>query len=257
MTTPPRAPAVAVRGDVEQDMVDYARDKLDDAVAHLPDAVLATEVHLDHHTDPARRPAYHVEMVADVNGNVVRARQSAHSLTEAIDGAAARLRRRVTRAHDRLRALHLRHRDEASWHHDDAAAAPPPFFPRPGDERTVVRRKSFATSPESIEEAFADLEDLEHDFLLFVHDATNAEAIAYRVEGGYGLMQREPTPAAVAALGTPLELGPSPATTTLDDALNTLEASGAPFEFFIDALTGDAMVAYHRFDGHFGLIFAG
>ena len=46
------------------------------------------------------------------------------------------------------------------------------MYPRPADDRTVVRRKTFALRPESIEEALFDLEALDHDFFLFVHADT-------------------------------------------------------------------------------------
>jgi hypothetical protein len=43
------------------------------------------------------------------------------------------------------------------------------------DEREIIRRKSFAFSPMSSEQAAGALEDLDHDFFLF-HDAdTDAE----------------------------------------------------------------------------------
>jgi hypothetical protein len=193
-------------------------------------------------------------MVARVNGDVVRARQSAASLTEAIDGAAARLRRRVSRERSRTRSQHMRHRDETSWHHDDEAAERTAFFPRPQGERTIVRRHTFASHAESIEAAVADLDVLDHDFLLFVDDTTNAEAIVYRVGDGFGIRQRVPTP--LDELDSTIERGAAPATTTVDEAIRLLDESGAPFEFFVDAESGDAMVAYHRYDGHYGLVAA-
>jgi ribosome-associated translation inhibitor RaiA len=254
MTTPNTAPTVAVRGEVPEDTVAYALEKLDSAVDELSTSVLRSEVHLDHHADPARRPRWYVEMVADLGGDVVRARQSAVTATEAIDGAAARLRRRVNRDHDRARSQHLRHRAESSWHHDDEPTDRPPFFPRPEGERTVVRRRTFASRPESIEEAVADLDALDHDFLLFVEDTTNAEAIVYRVGDGFGIRQRVPT--SLDRLGAPIAAGLGPATMTVDEATRLLDESGLPFEFFVDAATGDAMVAYHRYDGHHGLVTA-
>ncbi len=254
MTTPNAAPSVAVRGDVTEEMVAYALDKLDSVVSEITASVVRSEVHLDHHADPARRPRYYVEMVADVDGDVVRARQSAVTATEAIDGAAARLRRRTSRDRDRARSQHFRHRAETSWHHDDEPTDRPPFFPRPEGERMIVRRRTFATRPESIEEAVADLDALDHDFLLFVDDATNAEAIIYRVGDGFGIRQRVPT--SLERLGAPIASGLGPATTTVDEAFRLLDESGAPFEFFVDAATGDAMVAYHRYDGHDGLVTA-
>lgn len=67
----------------------------------------------------------------------------------------------------------------------------------------LVRRKTFALDAESIEEALYDLESLDHDFFLFVHDESSAEAVVARVGGGYALTQRVATPEAVARVGMP------------------------------------------------------
>lgn len=249
-----RQPTVVVRGDVPDAMVAYARDKILAVLARTSIPVLAAELWLDHHTDPAREGPNHVEMTIDLDGVPVRARRSAPTMAEAIDRTETRLRRRIEAASERPQSRQLRHRDEQSWHHDDRPTERPHFFPRPITERELVRRKTFALRPASIEEALFDLEILDHDFFLFVHDETNAEAVVYRVGDGYGLMQRVPTPEAIKQVEIPLDLGPHPATTTLENALTILDDSDAPFEFFVDESTGRGMVAYRRYDGNYGLI---
>jgi len=249
-------PAIVVRGDVPENMVAYAREKLLGAVDQTARWVRGAEARLDAHADPAREGRNHVEMTADLDGDVVRARFSAPTISEAVDGAAARLRRRVQAADDRPEARRLRHRESDSWHHGDALTGRPPYFPRPEDERTLVRRKTFAMRPESIEEALFDLEVLDHDFFLFVHDETGAEAVVHRVDGGYGLRQRVPTPEAVERAEMPLQVGAAPATTTVEQAMTVLDESGAPFEFFVDEANGRGAVVYRRYDGHYGLVAA-
>jgi hypothetical protein len=175
-------------------------------------------------------------------------------MPEAIDRTEARLRRRVEAASEGPQSRQLRHRDEQSWHHDDRATERVRCYPRAPDERVLVRRKTFAMRPESIEEALFDLETLDHDFLLFVHDETDAEAVVYRVGDGYGVMQRVPTPEAIKQVEIPLDLGPGPAATTVEDALTVLDESEEPFEFFVDTASRRGMVAYRRYDGHYGLI---
>ena len=248
-------PAVVVRGDVPEHLVAYAREKLQAVIRHAPQNVLSASLRLDHHTDPARPRPDHVEMTVDLERITTRARESAETMTEAIDRAASRLRRRMEAAADRPAARQKRHRDSRSWHHDDEPTLRPSFYPRPVEERAVVRRKTFAIEPESIEDALFDLELLDHDFLLFVHDETDAEAVAYRVgSDGYGLLQRTATPDAVQQVGIPIETGAPPVTTTLDDAVAMLNETDAPFEFFVDEETGRAAVVYRRYDGHYGLI---
>jgi ribosome-associated translation inhibitor RaiA len=254
MDDDPREPSIVVRGHVPDGMVAYARNQLLTTIAHTPVPVLAAQLRLDHHADPARERPFHVEMTIDLDGTPVRAHSSEATMSEAIDRTASRLHRRVEAVLERPQAAQLRHRDTTSWHHDDQPAVRPRSYPRPVGDRALMRRKTFALRPESIGDALFDLETLDHDFFLFVHDDTGAEAVVYRVDHGYGLMQRVETPEAIKRAGIPLELGASPATTTLKGALSVLDETGAPFEFFVDAVNGRGMVAYRRYDGHYGLI---
>ena len=148
----------------------------------------------------------------------------------------------------------LRHRDPNSWHHDDQPTARRDVYPRPVADRAVVRRKTFAVGPESIEEALFDLETLDHDFFLFEHDETGADAVVYRVADTYGIMQQVATPEAIKRVEIPLDLGPPPATRTVEGALEVLNESDEPFEFFVDATSGRGAVAYRRYDGNYGLV---
>lgn len=68
------------------------------------------------------------------------------------------------------------------------------------------------------------------------------------------MLVRRKTPDAVGGVEIPLVIGPYPASTTVENALSILDGTEAPFEFFIDAATGNGMVAYRRHDGDYGLI---
>jgi ribosome-associated translation inhibitor RaiA len=249
-----REPQIVVHGDVPRDMVDYAHDRVLELVTEAPVPVLDAQLRLEHHADPARERPDHVEMTLDLDGTPVRAHRHAATMTEAVDRATSRLRRRVEAARERPRSRRLRFRDPSSWHHADRRTDRGSYFPRAQEERDLVRRKTFTLRAESIEDALFDLELLDHDFFLFVHDETGAEAVVYRAGDGYGLTQRVETPEARARVEIPLERGMRPATTSLEDALGVLDASAAPFEFFVDAATGRAAVAYRRYDGNYGLI---
>ena len=228
-------PRIVVRGDVSDEMIEYARDRVRGVVAHASAAVLDVELRLDSHSDPARDRPNHVEVMIDLDGTPVRAHRSAPSMTEAIDLTTERLRRRVEAANERPQSRQLRHRDLESWHHADRPTQRRDVYPRPVEDRVVVRRKTFALRAESIEEALFDLETLDHDFFLFVHDDTNAEAVVYRTSDGYGLSQRVETPEAITRVGMPLEIGRAPSTTTLETAVSLLDETDAPFESFVDA----------------------
>ena len=251
-----RDPTIVVRGEVPDDLVAYASDKLSAILGGVSAPVLDVVLRLDHHPDPARERPEHVEVTVDLDGHAIRAHRSAPTMPEAIDRALARLQRRLEAAGEQERARRLRHRDTESWHHGDRKTERPDHFVRPVDDRVVVRRKSFVMAPESIEGALFDLETLDHDFFLFIHDESGMEAVVYRAGDGYGIAQRVPTPDAIRRVEIPLDDGRSPATTTLDEALAVLDASDAPFEFFVDAQTGGGSVAYRRYDGNYGLIVA-
>jgi len=249
-----REPKISIRGDVPDQFVAYAREKLLAVVDLAPAPVLDAELRLDHHADPARTAPDHVEMSLDLDGVPVRARRSAHTMTEAVDVAAERLRRRVEAAAERPQSRQLRHRDGTSWHHDDVATRRRAVYPRPREERVLVRRKTFAPRPESIEEALVDLETLDHDFFVFVHDDTGQVALVRRNDSGYAISQRAATPGAIERVEIPMLVDPAPAEMTVDRAVELLDESGTPYVFFLDESTGSGAVVYVRYDGNYGLI---
>ena len=81
-------PTIVVRGDVPDEMVTYAREKLLAIVDRLTAPVLEVSLRLEHHDDPARERPYRVEMVVDLDGVPVRAHRNARTAVEAIDRAA-------------------------------------------------------------------------------------------------------------------------------------------------------------------------
>lgn len=131
------------------------------------------------------------------------------------------------------------------------------YFPRPIDERRVIRRKSFAMEPCTVDEAASEMGLLDYDFQLFTEKGTGAAAVLYRA-GPTGLRLALVAPALIDQL-SPFELtvtiSPQPlACLTERKAIERIGVLGLPFLFFIDAAQGRASVLYHRYDGHYGLI---
>jgi ribosome-associated translation inhibitor RaiA len=250
-----RDPSIVVRGDVSSAMVAYAIEKAEAVAAIAPGPVLDLDLRLEHRPDPARQRPHHVQVTINLDGRVLRAHRHAETMTEAIDRAMSRLRRRVESQAERPQSAQLRHRDE-SWHHDDARAIRPGYFPRPVEERRIVRRKTFAMRPESIEEALFDLEALDHDFFVFVNDETGEENVVYFEDGDYAIMQPTPTPDAIAAVGVPVRSGPPPATMNARAACEVLDETDQGFVFCVDDVTHRGFVVYRRYDGNYGLITA-
>jgi hypothetical protein len=70
-----------------------------------------------------------------------------------------------------------------------------PYFPRPQDERTVMRHKSCTPAHETPDEAAAEAGLLDYDFHLFIEKATGEDAVIYRTPDGYRLALAHPGPA--------------------------------------------------------------
>lgn len=243
---------VTLRGDVGGGAGEYAREKIAHALEATHGPVLAARVVLDlSHDSAVQRPAL-AEASADVNGHPVRVRTAAPTMTQAIDDLEHRLRSRLVRLHDRDRA---RHRWTAvapdhEWRHGDLPRRATPYFPRPEETREVVRHKSFASEPMTVDEAAYEMDLLDHDFFLYRDLASHGPALVHRLDdGGYGVQGAMPG----GAVAEVTDEGPPP-TLTAAEARTRLEADGEPFVFYVDTDAGTGRVLYHRYDGHYGLV---
>ncbi|GAA2149047.1 HPF/RaiA family ribosome-associated protein [Nocardioides koreensis] len=243
---------VTLRGEVGDSARRYAQEKVEHALSVARPRVLRAHVVLDHRHDPAvPRPA-RAEATVDVEGTTLRAHATAPTMGEAVDELEARLRRRLVQLQDRTRT---RHRwtgvaSEHEWRHGDQPREPVPYYPRPEESREVVRHKSFAAEPMTIDEAAFDMDLLDHDFYLFTDVGSGEPALVHRLpEGGYGVKGAASEEAVAAVTHEP-----SPPQLTDAEARIRLEADSEPFVFYLDAGTGHGRVLYRRYDGHYGLI---
>lgn len=254
-TNPDIEIAVHVVGDVDAADRDYAVQKLQHAQRVAPGPVLFARLELRQERDPARaRPAI-AKAELDCNGRLVRAHVAATTHREAADLLDLRLRQSLERIARYERDARLRHRDGESWHHGDVPTRRPHYYPRPADECEVVVRKSFALEAQSVDEAVADLEMLDHDFFLF-RDVTNeVDCVVHRAADGYEIQCAGPVPDEPVA--APLRVNAEPVPhLALEDAELLLDESETPFVFFVDVDAGRGRVLYRRYDGHYGLIVA-
>lgn len=237
----------------------YARAKIGELgrLAHRP--VLHAHVKLTQHRDPAVERPVIAQANLDVDGRFVRAQVEGVTAHEAVDRLEARLRHRLERIaeHWESRRGSLPVAEVHEWRHDSEPAHRPGYFPRPADERRIIRRKSFAMEPCTVDEAVGEMELLDYDFHLFTEKGTNTAGVLYR--GG-------PTGYRLALVAPDLKDGVSPferqvsvsdqpaPCLTEAEAAERMGLLGLPFLFFIDAAHGCASVLYHRYDGHYGLI---
>jgi hypothetical protein len=249
---------VATQGAVGDDAVREAVAAIDAVAEVASRPVLHARVALAQEADPAReRPAI-AKASLDVSGRIVRAHVAAPTMPEAIGELRRRLRRTLAEQTEETegRRRATGHAAPGEWRHGDLPTARPDYFPRPPDERRVVRQKSVAAGATSPEEAVEDMRLLDHDFFLFENVLTGEDNVVYaRGDGTFGLAQ--PRPDLDARFALPIEVDPSPAPTLeLEDAIERLDVSAEPFVFFVDAEAGRGAVLYRRYDGHYGLLAA-
>jgi ribosome-associated translation inhibitor RaiA len=248
--------AVDARGRVTDEDRAYVRAKVFHLAARAAEPVLYSRVTLTAHDDPARAKPAFAAAELDVNGNLVRAHVAAATMREAVDLLEARLATRLERFAHRAESQHLRHRgDGGVWRHGDLAAERPSYYPRPVDEREIVRRKTFVAGPVTPDEAAFDLEMLDHDFYLFTNLETGEDNVIGRAaDGAYEVFEPSAT-CALSDAGVEIRHSPvRPTTTSVEGARAIFDATEAPFVFFVDAQTGRGSVLYRRYDGHYGLI---
>jgi len=238
---------------------DYARSKIGELgrLTHRP--VLHAHVKLTAHHDPAVQRPVVAQANLDVEGRLVRAQVEAATAREAIDRLEARLRHQLERAaeHWEARRGELPAAGPHEWRHDSEPTHRSSYFVRPADERRVIRRKSFAMAPCTVDEAALEMDLLDYDFHLFTEKGTVSAGVLYRGgPTGYRLALVAPAPAdRLSPFELPVTISPQPAPClTEKEAAERLGLLGLPFLFYIDAAEGRASVLYHRYDGHYGLI---
>ena len=238
---------------------DYARSKIGalGRLTHRP--VLHAHVKLTKHADPAVERPVVAQANLDVDGRLVRAQVEDATAREAIDRLAARLRHRLERAAEHWEAR--RGAQPAAkpheWRHESEPTHRPSYFPRPADERRVIRRKSFAMEPCTVDEAALEMDLLDYDFHLFTEKGTATAGALYRGgPTGYRLALVAPELAdQVSPFERQVTISPQPTPClTEEEAAERLGLLGLPFLFFIEAAEGRAGILYHRYDGHYGLI---
>lgn len=257
-TLPPTATTVHVqtRGSVDPRDVGYVREKVVAAMGHARDPVLLARARLTHHSDPALERPCIAQANLDLNGRQVRAQVAGPTMHEAVDALHDRLLERIERATGDWEALRGGRPTGSEWRHVSPPAQRAPYFPRPVEDRQIVRHKAFAVPRETVEEAAFDMAMLDYGFHLFTEEGSGVDSVLYRTEDGdLRLAMLEPRLDEVEPGETAFTTSPRPAPELrIDEAIQHLELMGWPFVFFRDTATGRGSVLYHRYDGHYGLL---
>ncbi len=253
---------VVTRGDVAASDWEFAIERVAAVVEQIDDKVLFAKVALAISPHPGcERPAT-VQVTLDIDGDMVRAEATSSSIRDAIALVHERLRHKFE--HRAQRRLWLRRRAAAvsepgERRRGDVASRRREYFDRPVAERQLVRHKSFAPADSTPEEAAFDLEQLDYDFYLFRDLISGEDSLIERgPDDGYRLTRLRPVgvdPAVDTDTSVTLEISDvAVLRLTVDEAIDRLDATGERFVFFANPATDRGNVAYHRHDGHYGLI---
>ena len=179
---PPMNLSIALRGPLPN----RVRAELEAMAARIgaiaPRRPLRARLSLVHEEDRALERPVIAKGQLDLPARSVRAHVAASSAAEAIDLLEARLRRNLVDLGDRVVAGRKEGRPvrAGEWRHGDLAADRPAFFDRAPEERQLVRRKAYTSTPLTAEEAALELGLLDHDFHLFTDAASGDDAVVYR-----------------------------------------------------------------------------
>ncbi|MGH3313553.1 MAG: ribosome hibernation-promoting factor, HPF/YfiA family [Streptomyces sp.] len=191
--------------------------KLDGKVINLD-----VEVCKEHNPRQADR-SDRVEITLRTRGPVIRAEAAASDPYAALDLAAGKLEARLRKQHDKRRvhrggsrapmsvAAATAHLAEELNGRLDVAKVPAPAkgdeqpmttrvgpLEVQGDGPLVVREKTHAAAPMTLDQALYEMELIGHDFYLFVDSENKQPSVVYRRHGyDYGVIHLDPDPFAV------------------------------------------------------------
>jgi putative sigma-54 modulation protein len=163
----------------------YAETKIGRLERLLDDRSEAlVELSTESHRSPDNRQI--VEVTLDIDGRTLRGEASAPSHRAAIDDVIDKLERRTV-SHKRRPLLRRRSAPSKTVAANDGA------LPLPADDERaprIVKTKRFAIEPMFEEDAVAQMEELGHDFFIFVNAESERVAVLYRRDDGdYGLIE--------------------------------------------------------------------
>jgi ribosomal subunit interface protein len=191
------------------ELTDRFRDLVQEKLARLEKhdhRVIRVEVEVDKERNPRLQDrAIRLQMTAFSKGPVIRAEASAEDKVAALDQAVDKMASQMRRAADRRRVHRGRHTPTSVARalagiepEPQSAGAEAPADERErhvgpitvlGDGPLVVREKTHAASPMTLDQALYEMELVGHDFFLFVDKETERPSVVYRRRGyDYGVI---------------------------------------------------------------------
>ncbi|MGI9608316.1 MAG: sigma 54 modulation/S30EA ribosomal C-terminal domain-containing protein [Acidimicrobiales bacterium] len=190
----------------------------------------------------------------DLGDRLVRAQETGERLPDVIDTLCLRIRRQTREIAERRAD---RNRGRVGTHNAPdtirTRQARPPHLDVPPDERTLVRHKTYAPTPSTIEEAEFDRQSLDYDFFLFEEVSTGSDHVLVADED-LELRSLDGTTAFDALDHVDRVIATAAPALSVAQALARLTDGHEQVVFFRNCHTDRGNVVYRRFDGHYGLI---
>ncbi|MGQ9475194.1 MAG: ribosome hibernation-promoting factor, HPF/YfiA family [Actinomycetota bacterium] len=163
---------------------DYALEKVGRVEKYL-DRIIKTEIELSVEKNPKIQENQVVEVTIFSSGPVIRAKEAATDMYQAIDLVCSKLERQARKVKRKLidRHHHARNpfKETAVLSGEEEEAEP-----------VIVKTKSFPLKPMTPEEACLQMELVGHDFFVFINSDTEETNVVYRrKDGNYGLIEPE------------------------------------------------------------------
>ncbi len=162
----------------------YIERKLSKLNKHLPDIIdIKVEVSEENTKSPQQHFLVRVTVNSGVAGSVFHAEERAEDLFKAVDRVTTIMTRQLEKhkgkLYDKGRGNPLA---RGRYNHTD----------RSDSRKKVVKTKRFIIEPMALNEAIAQMEELGHNFFLFVDASTEELRLLYRRnDGNYGLIEPE------------------------------------------------------------------
>jgi putative sigma-54 modulation protein len=164
---------------------EYAEEKIGKVSRHF-DRIIKTEIEMIVEKNPKISENQVVEVTIHSSWPLIRAKESATDMYQAIDLVADKLDRRIKR----MKAKVI---DRS--HNQGNSLKVAPVVPEEGEaeeEPRIVRSKTFTLKPMTPEEAALQMDLLGHTFYVFINAESGDSNVVYkRRDGHYGLIEPE------------------------------------------------------------------
>lgn len=177
--------------EVTESIHDYVEEKLEKAVKHFQNLATKVDVHLSVARNARISNKHKAEVTVYANGTIIRAQEHSENLYASIDLVSDKITRQLRKYKER----NLEKKTHATEKAADAVEEKPVESDLIGDRQPelpseVVRMKYFAMNPMTIDEAWEQLQLVDHDFYMFRNEETGEINVIYqRNHGGYGVIQ--------------------------------------------------------------------